>query len=128
MWPALLAGWVLAALLMSTDQAGAAGHAVFDVLFARSPVDLDGSNRSEFSWTLQKIIHVALFLTMGALAARAEETERRWVFCAGAIAIAAEALQSFTFSRSAEGRDAILNLLCVFAGYSLSRHTYRNVR
>jgi VanZ family protein len=113
---------------MSTDQAGAAGHALFDVLIRWTPIDLHGGNRPQLSWVLQKFVHVALFTSMGALAGRTEGAGRRLVLIVGATAVLAEALQAFTFSRSAEWRDAIVNLICVSAGYSLSRHKYNNSR
>jgi hypothetical protein len=100
---------------------------VFDRLIARTPIDPHASSSSGLSWALQKLVHVALFLSMGAVAARAE-AQNRWLLPVGATAVVAEALQAFTFSRSAEWRDAILNLVCVIAGYSLARHKFRNVR
>jgi VanZ family protein len=113
---------------MSTDQAGTAGHVLFDVLIRWAPIDLHGGNRTQLSWVFQKFVHVALFASMGALAGRAQGAGRRSMVLVGVTAVLAEALQAFTFSRSAEWRDAILNLICVSAGYSLSQHNYKNSR
>jgi VanZ family protein len=113
---------------MSTDQAGAAGHTLFDVLIRWAPIDLHDGHRTQLSWALQKFVHVALFAGMGALAGRAEGAGRRSLVFLAATAVLAEALQAFTFSRSADWRDAILNLISVSAGYSWPQHNYRNSR
>lgn len=101
---------------------------MFDVVIRWTPIDLHDVNRTQLSWALQKFAHVALFMSMGAFAGWAEGAGLRSVMFVGATAVLAEALQAFTFSRSAEWRDAILNLICVSAGYSLSRHRYNNSR
>ena len=118
---ALIVAAIAITLVLSTDEAGTAGHRAFDAMLAATPLDaqLSDEDREQLSWLMQKTVHVVLFSILGILAGRTEGGTAISLLIL--LAVTAEGLQVLTSSRSADWRDAMINLICSAAGYLSSR-------
>lgn len=115
---ALLLTWAVFSFLLSSDQAGWAGHRLVNDIWTASggTALISRHQREELSWVMQKGVHVVVFGVLGLLAGLPGRGRLARVATGGSVCVCAEALQAWTTSRSAEPADAVLNLVVFAAG------------
>ncbi|MEZ5401936.1 MAG: hypothetical protein R2729_19845 [Bryobacteraceae bacterium] len=120
---AIFAAAAALCLLASTDAAGYFFYGSARTIWRQA---LRGDASSELLFALQKMFHVAIFGTFGAVSGAGWESAagRRWYWLGIGVCLAAEAVQRLTASRSPSWMDGALNVAC-FTGATAIAQIWR---
>ncbi len=116
--------WALLCLVSSTEIVGLLGYVGLSEITARTrSVSISTEESFTVSWIVRKVSHIVLFGVLGLLAELSAHPGTRRLTLAVGLSVCpfAEFIQNYATGRSAEWRDAAINMTAFLAGVYVLR-------
>ena len=116
--------WALLCLVSSTELVGLLGYVGLSEITAWTRIACTSTEELlTVSWIMRKVSHIVLFGVLGLLAESSARPGTRWMTLAVGLSVCllAEFMQNYATGRSAEWRDAVINLTAFVVGAYVPR-------